>query len=176
MYDDTRRGNYLPVPGMPDARTNPNQRWVYSQALGEFIADEYTRAQGGLWGLHDAWPDRVPPPAVVKAWRGQYPAFGALMKQADELRAEKAMEETVFLADHSPLAAPRVALQIAARQRLAESLDSARWKPGAASPHSGALNGRTADQPTAIEYSDAELLALIAAERGAAGGAGEPPA
>lgn len=168
-------GNYLPVPGFQDARTTPGQRWVYTPSLGEFIATEYVTCDvGGLWGLHGALPDRVPPPAVVRGWCRQFPAFGALMKQADELRAERAMEQTVYLADHSPLAAPRVALQIATRQRLAESLHAARWKPGANTPASAAQISGPGEQPVAVEYSDAELLSLIEAGRATAGEGGTP--
>lgn len=179
----------IDVPGLPVAQrggSGASAAWAYSRALGELIAELYVDTAtadgaigtaGGLWGVHAAMPDRIPPPVVLAVWRQQFPDFGLLMAHAEKVRAERLMEEAVVIADTDPRAAPRVALSIAARQRLAESLDRARWGTGSRAggdPPKPPGIGR--DQPTAPELSDDELRALAAAgiEAGQAGG-GSPP-
>lgn len=166
------------IPGEAQARADRNG-WAYSAALGAFIAQEYAEGtdgdrsgarDGGLWGLHAAMPDRVPPPGVVRAWCRQFPAFGTLMRQAEALRAERLMEETVVIADTAPGVPARVALQIAARVRLAESLDAPRWRAGGPGGNAPAMLPKAGEQPVALEVSDAELEALVLAQREPAAG------
>lgn len=137
--------------------------FVYTPELGELIADLYVDEPGGLWGIHSAMPDRVPSPAVIRAWERRHPAFAILLRDAERVRAEKLMEESVALADTSPLAAPRVALQIAARQRFAEKLDRARWGDGGGSSAATPALARPGEQATALELDDVQLMALAAA-------------
>jgi hypothetical protein len=169
------------VPGLPAVFRRPEDRpdhgWAYSPALGELVAELYVddASAGGLWAIHAAMPDRIPPPRVLAVWKRQYPAFGQLLAAAEKVRAARLMEECVVIADTDPRAAPKVALSIAARQRLAESLDAATWGKGQ-SGASPATPGLTHDQPTAPEITDDELRALALAGRsdGPADG-GNPP-
>jgi hypothetical protein len=168
------------VPGLPAVFRRPEDRpdhgWAYSPALGELVAELYVddASAGGLWAIHAAMPDRIPPPRVLAVWKRQFPAFGQLLAAAEKVRAARLMEECVVIADTDPRAAPKVALSIAARQRLAESLDAATWGKGPASP--AGTPALTADQPTAPALSDDDLRAIAATAREAAGtGGGSPP-
>jgi hypothetical protein len=139
-------------------------RFVYSVELGEAIALAYGNNEpGGLWGIHQAAPDEVPPPHIVNAWKRQFPAFGLRMKEAERLRAECMMEQTLVIADTDPAAAPRVALKIQARQHYAARLDSQRFgtSPGAASQGAGLLGHDP--QPVAIDATDEQLAAIALA-------------
>ena len=184
-YDDDAPRGHLPVPGERAWQRDARSAWHYTPALGEGIAREYcecgvtdgTARDGGLWGLHAAMPDTFPPPSIVSAWERQYPAFGTLMREARALRAQRLMEETLVIADTAPGMAPRVALMIAARQRMAEALDRRTWGTGAHAPGRDApALPRPGEQPVAIDVSDDELKALIVAARDAetAGGGGGP--
>jgi hypothetical protein len=134
--------------------------WHYSEALGEAIAREYAEIDsGGLWELHHLSPDTIPPPAIIIAWKRQFPAFGLLMREADKVRAELLIEQTVVIADTGVGAPPRIALQIAARQYMAEKLDTARYGKSGAAPGTPLLPSNA--QPVALECSD-ETLAAIA--------------
>lgn len=190
MNDDAGRA-HLPIPGEPEWRGRGAPRWRYTPELGEAIAREYaesvtesgdgTRASrdGGLWGLHYAFPERIPPPSVVRAWCGQYPAFGTLMREAEKLRAERLMEEAVVIADTAPGHPARVRLQMDARYRLAEALDRPRWGGTSAGGTNAPALPRPGEQPVALSVSDDELEALVAAQlatAGAGAGGGEPPA
>jgi hypothetical protein len=168
------------VPGLPVVTprgAGARSGWAYTPELGAGIAALYADVvDGGLWALAAAYPDTVPPPAIVRAWCKQFPAFGTLMRQADALRAEQAMEQTIVIADSDQGNPARVALRIGARVRMAERLDAARWGQGATPGATPAQLGHDA-QPTAVEYSDAALVALIEAERAASGagtGGGTP--
>lgn len=168
----------LPVPGRPDAaRFGPGSAsgYQYSTPLGEMIADLYVDEPGGLWGIHAAMPERIPPPAIVRAWCKQFPAFGLLMREAEKLRAEKLMEETVVLADTSTASPARLALMISTRHAYAGKLDAARYGKGD-TPHDGpAQLGAAQVQPTAPQLTDDQLASIAASavesggERGAGG-------
>lgn len=155
----------LDVPGLPAvARHGAGSAsgWQYSEALGEAIADQYAEStSGGLWELRALAPERIPPPAVVRAWCRQFPAFGLLMREADRLRAEQMMEQTLVIADTGVGQAPRLALQIATRQHLAGKLDGARYGKGEGAGSAPAL-GRD-QQPTALDCDDATLTAIALA-------------
>lgn len=164
----------LNIPGLPEVMPRgPGSRggWHYTPELGEAIAELYSDGtdldaprgmSGGLWGLHYAMPHRIPPPAIVRAWCRQWPAFGLLMREAERLRAERLMEETIVIADTDPGAPPRVALRIAVRQEMAGKLDAARYGKQGGMP---ALNapGPSDAQPVALDVSDETLAALALA-------------
>lgn len=164
----------LNVPGLPEVMPRgPGSRdgWHYTPALGEAIAELYSDGtdldapkgmSGGLWGLHYALPHRIPPPAIVRAWCKQWPAFGLLMREAERLRAERLMEETIVIADTDPAAPPRVALRIAVRQEMAGKLDAARYGKQAGMPSLGAPAAGDV-QPVALDVDDATLAALALA-------------
>lgn len=160
------------LPAVP--RSGPGSRggWVYSDALGRAIADLYVDADaGGLWGLCAAAPDSIPPPTVLHAWKTQYPAFGLMMRAAERVRAERLIEQTIVIADSGSGSPPRLALQIATRQHLAERLDRARFGNGSASATPLVLS-RDA-QPVAIDLTDDVLAAIaVAGQSGDASGQG----
>jgi hypothetical protein len=162
VYDEDGPGP-LNVPGFGlVAAVGPGSAsgWVYSEQLGEAIAREYCEVDdGGLWGLHALCPDRIPPPAIVIAWKRQFPAFGLLMREADKVRAERLVEQTIVIADTGQGPAPRIALQIAARQYMAEKLDGPRYGKSGQAPGAAVLPSNA--QPLALDCSD-ETLAAIA--------------
>jgi hypothetical protein len=187
-WDDEPVRAPVSTPGLPAVTlTGPGSRsgWQYTPALGRAIAELYADGcdegkpqgiSGGLWGLHHAMPEYVPPPTIVRAWCKQFPAFGLLLREAERLRAERLMEETLVIADNDPAPPPRVALKIAARQHYAERLDRARYGTSAdasrLAPPAGAGLLGVEEQPTAVELDDAQLMALAAAgvEGGGQGG------
>lgn len=165
------------APGLPAVvprGAGARSGWAYTDALGASIADLYAdTGAGGLWELCSAMPDRIPPPAVVRAWCGQFPQFGLRMKAAESVRAERMLEESVVLADTAQGQPARVALMVSARQYLAERLDKARFGRGSAEVNNGSgLLGQDV-QPVAHDVSD-EALARIAVgvEAGGTGGEG----
>lgn len=152
----------LDVPGLPQvARHGAGSAsgWQYSEALGLAIAALYADSPtGGLAGLCAYAPDRIPPVAIIHAWRRQHPAFGMMMREAEKVRAELLIEQTIVIADTGHGQAPRLALQIATRQHLAGKLDGARFGKG----ESGSAPGLLASdpQPTALLVDDATLAAI----------------
>lgn len=165
MHDDDRPW-LLPVPGRPEPErfgAGSASGYQYSTALGELIADLYvTEDRGGLWAIHHAMPERIPPPAIVRAWCQQFPAFGLVMREAERLRAERLMEQSLVIADTEP-DVRRATLQIATRQAFAEKLDRARYGKGDAPHHAPAQLAGQNVQPLAHGLSD-ETLAQIAAQ------------
>lgn len=183
MTDDDTRPPPEHVPGhalyVAPRRGRPSGHdWVYTPSLGEGIAELYADAHGldetgqaqagGLWGLHYALPDRVPPPGIVKAWMRQFPAFGLLMREAEKLRAERLIEEAVIIADTAAGQPARIAVRVAVRQYLAERLDRARWGAAGAGGNPPALGapGAAGAQPVALDVSDDQLAALALAAVG----------
>lgn len=156
------------VPGVPGSGPGSRGGWVYSEALGRSIADLYVETDGGLWGVVAANPDEIPPPTVLHAWKRQYPAFGLMMREAEKVRAERLLEQTIVIADTEQGSPPRLALRIATRQHLAERLDRARFGSGAGAGTPPALLPHEA-QPVACELTDDMLAALAMA------GAGDVP-
>ena len=155
-------------PSVPSRGEGSRGGWVYTEGLGRAIADLYVDADsGGLWAVQAAAPEQIPPPTVLSAWKRQYPAFGLMMREAEKVRAERLIEQTIVIADSGAGSPPRLALQIATRQHLAERLDRARFGNGAASGTTPAMLSRDA-QPVAVELTD-DVLASIASA-----GAGEP--
>lgn len=167
MDDDTDRPQIeqqLPVwvPGVPGSGPGSRGGWVYSEALGRSIADLYVETDGGLWGVCAANPDEIPPPTVLSAWKRQYPAFGLMMREAEKVRAERLMEQTIVIADTEAGSPARLSLRIDTRTRMAERLDRARFGSGAGSGTTPALLAHEA-QPTACELTDDMLAALAMA-------------
>lgn len=165
----------LNVPGFPTVTAfgaGSREGWHYTPELGQAIADLYADSEGGgLWDCHHMAPDRVPPPGIVRAWCRQFPAFGLAIKDAERLRAEKFMEQTVVLADSGEGSIPRLALRIATRQTMAEKLDPRRYgKAGGDTPLQPQLGRET--QPTAIELDDDTLAALAMAGQASSEAAG----
>lgn len=173
--NDARSGPHAPRPGLLPALSGAGSRagWAYSEALGERIAAEYVEADaGGLWGVHAAFPDLIPPPAVVSAWKRQFPQFGLRMREAERVRAERLIEQAVVIADTGEGSPARLALRIGARQYLAERLDRERFGKA---PTIGGVNGAAAaalghEQPVAVELDDATLARIAAAGAGEGGG------
>lgn len=134
--------------------------YAYTPELGAQIAELYAENMGdGLWGLHYFAPAFIPRPTTIRAWERQHPAFGLLMKQAEKLRAEKMMEETVTIADNIGEHPARSALRIGARQRFAAKLDSSRFGDARSADAAPLPLGKD-EQPTAPALSDDELMRL----------------
>lgn len=177
-HDDVPRPFHAPLPGfsLPALSAGgPGSRsgWQYTPALGERICDLLSDApQGGLAGLHAAFPDLIPPVRIVRAWAAQWPAFGLSLAQAERVRAEVLVEQSIVVADTDDASPAKVALRISARQYLAERLDRARFGKTPADSSglsSGGLLGHEV-QPTAGELSDEELARLAVAGREAGAG------
>lgn len=156
----------LNVPGFPVVQAfgaGSRDGWHYTPELGQAIADLYADSEGGgLWDCHHMAPDRVPPPGIVRAWCRQFPAFGLEIKDAERLRAERFMEQTVVLADTGEGSIPRLALRIATRQTMAEKLDPRRYGKAGDTPGTMPALGRDS-QPVALDLDDDTLAALALA-------------
>lgn len=132
---------------------------VYTAEVGEWLALRYATGEPdtSLAALHRVDPERVPAPLIVRRWRSVYPAFDSLMREADAARAEAMMDETVSIADDSGKLAANAKNGIAARWRLAESLDPARFGQRRILAGDASAPLRVG---AAAELSDAELLAI----------------
>jgi hypothetical protein len=174
-HDDDRPAP-AEIPGLPCvARSGAGARsgWVYSVALGEAIAREYEECgSGGLWELRQLAPDRIPPAGIVRAWCKQFPAFGLLMRQAEQVRAEKLMEETLVIADNDTASPAKVALRIKVRQDMAAKLDRARFGTASPTDPGAATLGQDKAQPVALGIDDATLAGIAAQALGERAGAG----
>lgn len=97
---------------------------AYDAKRAEWIALEYATGEPftGLSDLHRAFPETVPPPVVIRRWRSTFPAFDALMAEAEQARAVALMEATLPIADSVTLNAAQAKNAITARWRLAEAL------------------------------------------------------
>lgn len=175
--DSARSGPHSFRPGYAPIASGAGSRsgWVYTEGLGERIAELLGDAPaGGLPGLHAAFPDLVPPAAVVRAWCRQYPQFGLRLAAAERVRAETLVEQAIVVADTFDGSPARLALQIAARQYLAERLDRDRF---GRTPAIGGVNGGAAaalghEQPVAMELDDATLARIAAAGQAGEGAGG----
>jgi hypothetical protein len=157
------------LPAVPRSGGGSRGGWTYTEALGQAIADLYVDADsGGLWAVQAAAPDKIPPPTVLHAWKRQYPAFGLMMRDAERVRAERLMEQTIVIADTAAGSPARLALQIDTRTRLAERLDRARFGNAAGTGAPPPLLARDA-QPVAVELTDDVLASIAAAGAGEAG-------
>ena len=132
---------------------------VYSPDVGEWLALRYATGEPdtSLAALHRADPERVPAPLIVRRWRSVYPAFDGLMVEADRARAEAMMDETVSIADDGSKLAANAKNGIAARWRMAESLDPARYGQRRILAGDASAPLRVG---AAAELSDADLLAI----------------
>jgi hypothetical protein len=131
---------------------------VYSPAVGAWIAEAYASGDAGttLRELHLSAPERVPGPLVLARWRSAWPAFGALMDEAERVRAASLMEATLPLADAPGVMAASAKNQIAARWRMAECLDPDRFgQRRTLAVEAGAGMGG------GVRITDAQLLAII---------------
>lgn len=130
----------------------------YTPERGEHVAMRYASGEPGttLAALHRADPDAVPEPLVVRRWRRAWPAFDALMVEAEQARAAAMMEATLDIADGDRLAAS-AKNAIAARWRMAEALDPSTFGQRR-------ILAGDAMSPLRIgaahELTDAELLAI----------------
>lgn len=150
-----RRGVSLDACPLPpvDPRT-------YSPAVGAWIAEAYASGDAGttLRELHLSAPERVPSPLVLARWRSAWPAFDALMAEAERVRAGSLMEATLPLADAPGVMAASAKNQIAARWRMAECLDPDRFgQRRTLSVEAGAGMG-------GVRITDAQLLAIISGQ------------
>ena len=144
----------------------------YSPAVGEWIALEYASGEPGteLGALHRSCPDRVPAPLIVARWRSVWPAFDALMREAESARARALMAQTVTIADSDARGAAHAKNSIAARWRLAEMLAPDVVVPrGVNAPGGGVTVTLSDDQLLAIARG-VDPLALLGALAGEAPG------
>jgi hypothetical protein len=114
-----------------DQNMMPVQRAVdYTPGVGQWIALRVASGEPdtSLSALHRFDPERIPAPLIVRRWRQVWPAFDALMVEAEKARAAALMDQTIQIADGPGLAA-NAKNGIAARWRLAEALDRERFGP-----------------------------------------------
>jgi hypothetical protein len=125
------------------------QRLALRYATGE--------PETGLSELHRADPCAYPSPVVVRRWRSVWPAFDALMREAEAARGLALMEATLGIADNPRTQAARAKNAIAVRWRMAEALDPATFgqrRIMAGDPNAPLRVG------AAVELTDAELAAI----------------
>ncbi len=101
----------------------------YTPERGRWLVERYASGEPGtgLAALHRAEPEAIPSPLRVRQWRRDWPAFDAAMVEAEAVRADALMEQTVEVADSDKLAAVS-RNGIMARQRMAEALAPERYK------------------------------------------------
>lgn len=129
----------------------------YSFPVAEWIALEHA-AGDSLKALHQAHPDTVPNPLVIKRWRRDYPAFEIMMREAEQARAEVLADETISIADNPRIKSARAGHQIRARQWLASKLDKDKY-----GNHQSVTTTATGETDGEAVYSDDELQAIIRA-------------
>lgn len=97
---------------------------AYDPGRAESLALAFASGEPGtsLPELHRAFPETYPAPLIVRRWRSVFPAFDALMREAESARAHALMDATLPIADDSTRGAAHAKNAIAARWRLAEAL------------------------------------------------------
>ena len=93
----------------------------FSVEAAEFIALAVARGES-IRDLHENCEDLVPSPLVVNRWRKQYPAFDAVMREAEEAKAQTLADEVIKIADDEERQAAQAGNAIKARQWLAGKL------------------------------------------------------
>ena len=121
--------------------------------VGEFIALEVAKGFG-IGTLHDAYPDRVPNPIIVRRWAKNIVPFKLLMEEAEAMRAERLADETVTISDDDKFLAADKAQRIKARQWLAGKLHD-RYGSGADAKAGGDIN-------IGLILTDDQLMAIAA--------------
>lgn len=96
----------------------------YDRLRAESLALAHASGDPGtsLAELHRNAPDTYPAPIVVRRWRSVFPAFDALMREAEAARAVALMDQTIPIADDQERNAAQAKNAITARWRLAEAL------------------------------------------------------
>lgn len=93
----------------------------FSVEAAEFIALAVARGES-IRDLHENCEELVPSPLVVNRWRKQYPAFDAVMREAEEAKAQTLADEVIKIADDEDRQAAQAGNAIKARQWLAGKL------------------------------------------------------
>ena len=94
----------------------------FTFAVGERIAKEVALGSS-LHELHEAYPDVVPNPIIVKRWRERIVAFDMLMGEVEAAKAERLADETIIIADDPDRQAAQANNAIKSRQWLASKLN-----------------------------------------------------
>ena len=134
-------------------------------------ADEYTSDKGILIAelySHDValrdicadYPDYLPGMLYVRRWRVMYPAFDALMQEAQGCRAENMAEDILEIADDGTRQSSHNRNRMLAREKVAGWISPAVY--GSGSQVKGDDTGRPVH-----EMKDAELLAIASGDRSA---------
>jgi len=101
-----------------------SRRYEFQSAA--WIAQEHATG-ATLLELHQAHPDNVPSPMVVKRWRREFPAFDLLMIEAEHARADVLVDQTFDIADSDDRTAGAARNSIQARQWAAARMHRDRW-------------------------------------------------
>jgi cell pole-organizing protein PopZ len=124
----------------------------FSVEAAEFIALAVARGES-IRDLHENCEEMVPSPLVVNRWRKQYPAFDAVMREAEEAKAQTLADEVIKIADDEERQAAQAGNAIKARQWLAGKL-AEKW--GTAPVQAQAPVNIT----NMVTLSDEQLLAI----------------
>jgi hypothetical protein len=125
----------------------------YSEARARWLVERYASCEPGtsLYALRRADPGYCPSPLAVRRWRRDYPAFNAAMEEAESVRADALMEQTLDVADRQDVNAAVSKNGMAARWRMAEALAPDRYK------------GRETGSGGTVVFLSDSVLAMIAA-------------
>lgn len=126
---------------------------VYHAGRARWLVERYASGEPGttLSALHRSDPGTVPSPLAVRRWRRDFPAFDAAMIEAEAVRADALMEQTLEVGDRADVNAAVSKNGIAARWRMAEALAPDRYK------------GRGGVEVTLnVQLTDAQLYAIAA--------------
>lgn len=132
---------------------------AYDPQRAEWIALQFASGEPdtSLSALARAFPDTVPPPLILRRWRSTFPAFDALMREAEAARAHALMDATLPIADDETKNAAQAKNAITARWRLAEALAPETFASRSAKSPDGDARDRLLGS-----LSDAALMRIIA--------------
>lgn len=135
----------------------------------EAIAERVSQGEP-LHRIADTTP-YLPSALVLKRWRREYPAFDAMLRDAESVHADRLAHETIDIADDENRSAAHARNGIASREKLAQALDRAAYGSGPAV----AVNVDTGpgEAGKGIEDASTEQLWAMLASRGAIIDAGE---
>lgn len=118
------------APRLTGGRTMDTQLTVdparYTFDHASWIAQEHATGTS-LQQLHEAHPDEVPSPAIIRRWRREFPAFDLVMVEAEETRADVLADATITVADDKTITAAQARNRIQSRQWLASRLNRAKY-------------------------------------------------
>ncbi len=134
----------------------------YDYNTAQWIAQEHAKGDT-LLALHEAHEDTVPAPLIITRWRREFPAFDFLMIEAEAVRADVLVDQTLVIADSDARTAGAARNSIQSRQWLAARLSRDKYSQHKTIDSNLHIPSDGKDAPRLSEYSDADLQAIMRA-------------